>query len=331
MGERALEIKVGAVILAALLVLGGFVLLLGDLGGPSGPRILVDFGFSGAVQAGAPVKVSGVKVGRVDELSFLGGTGGDGVQVRLTLRLDEVARPVLREGARFYVNTQGLLGEYYVEIVPAAQPGPPLAEDKPVRGVDPPRMDMLVQKMYDLLDAASSLLESDDGRVGELIKSSASLAKTLDTALQENQGDVRRAIVGAADSMERAAVILAKTEKAIGDPARIDAIIEDVAHTTHLIDKELPAAMAKVQASLDRLDKATQGIDPNDLAAAIRGAKEATAQVNLLLTDARTVTARVRAGGGTVGKILQDDEIYDDLKELIRDLKQNPWKLVWKQ
>ncbi len=334
MGERALELKVGAVLLAAIVVLGGFVLLLGDLGGPGGPEVMVDFEFSGAIQAGAPVKISGVKVGRVDELRFLGGTEGDGVQVRLILRLEDTAQPVLREGARFYVNTQGLLGEHYLEIVPARTPGAPLPLDKPVRGIDPPRFDLLVQKMYDLLDAASGLLESDDGQVGELIKSSASLAKTLDVTLRENQSDVRRAIAGAADAADRAAAVLDKTSTAIGDPARIDAIIGDVARTTALVDKELPIAMKRVQSSLERLDKVTQGldrIDPAEVAAAVAGAKEATAQVNLLLTDARAITGRVRAGGGTVGRILQDDEIYDDLKEMVRDLKQNPWKLVWKQ
>lgn len=334
MGERALELKVGAVLLAAIVVLGGFVLLLGDLGGPSGPRLRVDFAFSGAIQAGAPVKISGVKVGRVDELQFLGGRQNDGVQVRLILRLEEVARPVLREGARFYVNTQGLLGEYYVEIVPAAQPGAELVEDEPIRGVDPPRFDLLVQKMYDLLDAASGLLESDDGRVSELIRSSASLAKTLDVTLRDNQADLRRAIGAAADATEHAATVLEKTDRAIGDPQRIDAIIGDVGRTTALVDRELPLAMKRVQSALERLDKVTQGldrIDPAEVAAAVAGAKEATTQVNALLSDARAITGRVRSGGGTVGRILQDDEIYDDLKEMVRDLKQNPWKLVWKQ
>jgi phospholipid/cholesterol/gamma-HCH transport system substrate-binding protein len=334
MGERALELKVGAVLLAAIVVLGGFVLLLGDLGGPGGPRVLVDFAFSGAIQAGAPVKISGVKVGRVDELQFLGGTEGDGVQVRLVLRLEERARPALTQGARFYVNTQGLLGEYYVEIVPARAASAALALDQPVRGVDPPRFDLLVQKMYDLLDAASGLMESDDGRVSELIKSGASLAKTLDETLRENRGEVRRALIGAADAAEHASTVLAKADRALGAPERIDTIIGDVSRTTALVDRELPVAMKRVQSSLERLERLTQGldkVDPADLTAAVAGAREATAQVNLLLADARTISARVRAGGGTVGRILQDDELYDDLKELVRDLKQNPWKLVWKQ
>jgi phospholipid/cholesterol/gamma-HCH transport system substrate-binding protein len=38
---------------------------------------------------------------------------------------------------------------------------------------------------------------------------------------------------------------------------------------------------------------------------------------------------KMSRGEGTVGALLQDEEVYDDLKELIRDLKRHPWKLIW--
>jgi len=56
-----------------LVVLAGFVLFLGDVRLESGVNILVEYTFSGAVQPGAPVRVSGVKVGRVDDIEFIGG------------------------------------------------------------------------------------------------------------------------------------------------------------------------------------------------------------------------------------------------------------------
>jgi phospholipid/cholesterol/gamma-HCH transport system substrate-binding protein len=39
----------------------------------------------------------------------------------------------------------------------------------------------------------------------------------------------------------------------------------------------------------------------------------------------------VRKGKGTAGALLVDPQIYDDLKELVRDLKRNPWKFFWKE
>jgi len=39
----------------------------------------------------------------------------------------------------------------------------------------------------------------------------------------------------------------------------------------------------------------------------------------------------IRHGRGTPARCLVDQQIYDDLKELTRDLKRNPWKFFWKE
>jgi phospholipid/cholesterol/gamma-HCH transport system substrate-binding protein len=47
------------------------------------------------------------------------------------------------------------------------------------------------------------------------------------------------------------------------------------------------------------------------------------------LTRVNKIIANMEKGNGTVGQLLSDEEIYDDLKEFIRDLKRHPWKLIW--
>jgi len=46
--------------------------------------------------------------------------------------------------------------------------------------------------------------------------------------------------------------------------------------------------------------------------------------------DAHAIVAHVRRGEGTVGAFLMDEEVYDDVAEMVRDLKHNPWKLFWR-
>ena len=53
------------------------------------------------------------------------------------------------------------------------------------------------------------------------------------------------------------------------------------------------------------------------------------ARADTALADVNGLVGKMKNGEGTVGQMLQDEEIYDDLKELIRDLKQHPWKLIW--
>lgn len=43
------------------------------------------------------------------------------------------------------------------------------------------------------------------------------------------------------------------------------------------------------------------------------------------------ILERMRRGEGTLGKLLTDETVYNDVKELVADLKANPWKLLKKE
>ena len=59
---------------------------------------------------------------------------------------------------------------------------------------------------------------------------------------------------------------------------------------------------------------------------------EATSENALVVSaDAKAMTADIRAGKGTIGGLMSDQEIYDDLKEMLRELKRRPWKIMWKE
>ena len=53
--------------------------------------------------------------------------------------------------------------------------------------------------------------------------------------------------------------------------------------------------------------------------------------VRLAANDAKAISAHVRRGRGSVGALVMDEQLFDDLQELMRDLKHNPWKLFWKE
>jgi phospholipid/cholesterol/gamma-HCH transport system substrate-binding protein len=47
--------------------------------------------------------------------------------------------------------------------------------------------------------------------------------------------------------------------------------------------------------------------------------------------DAADILAHVKRGKGTVGAVVMDEQLYDDLQEMVRDLKHNPWKFFWRE
>src|SRR5260370_30866438 len=123
-GERGLEFKVGLLILISSAILVGFIFILGNFSLRSGFTIYVDYDYIGALQPGAPVKVSGIKVGKVSDVEFVGGKpdpklGGKRVQVRVTAWIEDRVRDSIRGDAEFFINTAGVLGQQYLEILPS--------------------------------------------------------------------------------------------------------------------------------------------------------------------------------------------------------------------
>src|SRR5438067_1979443 len=101
--QRGLELKVGALVVAAAALLVGFLVTLGNVSLAHGWRFFVDFDFSGNIQPGAPVKVSGIKVGKVESVDFWGGKldpqVGRRVQVRLRIWVEDRVRESIRQNA----------------------------------------------------------------------------------------------------------------------------------------------------------------------------------------------------------------------------------------
>ena len=57
---------------------------------------------------------------------------------------------------------------------------------------------------------------------------------------------------------------------------------------------------------------------------------EAMVQLTRLLSQANEVMEKIRQGQGTVGRLLSQDDLYQDLKGLTADLKEHPWKLFFR-
>ena len=54
-------------------------------------------------------------------------------------------------------------------------------------------------------------------------------------------------------------------------------------------------------------------------------------KANATASDAQYMVSQMRKGRGSVGALLMDEQLFDDLQEMVRDLKHNPWKFFWRE
>jgi phospholipid/cholesterol/gamma-HCH transport system substrate-binding protein len=343
MRERSLELKVGMLIVVATAILVAFIFVLGNFSLRSGYHIYVDYDYIGALQPGAPIKVSGIKVGKVSDIEFVGGKEDpklhQRVQVRVTAWVEDRVRDSIRSDAEFFINTAGVLGEQYLEIVPGKDwEHPAIAPDAVLHGPpwvhDPPRTDLVVARLYEVLDGVSSVLHDDRDAIKHLLSNGANAVAEINKLLVERREQLGDLIGSTADVAKEAKVTLSKINAGLGDGKPVANLVADADATLKAAQTSLtqltPPAHAFITDATrvtglvteQRLDKA---IDAADKAASAAGkAGGLIDNVNGMVTD-------LRAGKGTAGALLSKDELYSDLRELIRDLKRNPWKFFWKE
>lgn len=112
MKRFSLEVAVGVFVLAGLCALAYLSIQLGQIQIGKGNTYILTAIFStvAGLQAGAPVEVAGVPVGRVETIDL------EDFEATVTLRLE--MRIQLQEDAIASIKTRGLIGEKYIRITP---------------------------------------------------------------------------------------------------------------------------------------------------------------------------------------------------------------------
>jgi phospholipid/cholesterol/gamma-HCH transport system substrate-binding protein len=342
MRERGLEWKVGILILTSSAILVGFIFVLGNFSLRSGFTIAVDFEYVGSLQPGAPIKVSGIKVGKVEDIELRGGALdpalGKRVQVRVTAWIEDRVRDSIRSDAEFFINTAGVLGEQYLEIVPGKDwDRPPIAPGEVIHDArvhDPPRTDLVVARLYEVLEGVSSVLRDEKTSIKTLLANSASAVSEVNTLLVENRKQIGELVVEAGGVAREAKATLGKVNAGLGDGRAVASLLASADGTLRAAQQSMSSLTPPANALLTDATRVTGLVTEQRIDRALTVAdKAATAagQAGSLIDNVNGLVTDVRAGKGTAGALLSRDELYSDIRELIRDLKRNPWKLFWKE
>jgi phospholipid/cholesterol/gamma-HCH transport system substrate-binding protein len=336
MDERRLEIKVGGLVLVALAGVLGLLFLMGELSLTRGAALQVDFSHTGNVVEGAPVKLGGVAVGRVEEIRLLPDrrdASGNPLPVQMALSVSSEAVGALRTDARVTVATVGPLGEPYLELNPGSARAAALPAGATVRGTDAPRLDIVALQLSSFLDAASRAMEKDPEGLMGLASNLSALSRRLNEVLGENREDVRT-MASELSAASKDLRVLAQSARQMMQPGGSGArLVGDAAAVASVAKRELPGLSQSAGRTLGGLAALTGDLSPQDgerLRAALQSYTAAGAHLEQVTARAERLLARIEAGEGTLGSLQKDPQLYDDLKALITDLRKHPWKVLWK-
>jgi len=343
MRERGLEFKVGLLMLIAMAILVGFIFVLGNFSLRSGFELRLDYDYIGSLQPGAPVKVSGIKVGKVKSIDFIGGAMdpeiNQRVQVRVTVWVEDRVKDSIRSDAEFFINTAGVLGEQYLEIVPGKNwDKPPITANAIIHDEhfvhNPPRTDLVVARLYEVLDGVAAVLRDDREAIKHLLSNSASAIAEINTLLVENKQGIGDLIASAGGLAAEGKTTLAKVNAGLGDGRPIANLLASADGLMGAAKTSLTTLTPTAAAFMTDATRVTGLVTDQRVTSvdkALDSAGLAAGRAATLLDNTNGVVVDIRAGKGTIGSLLSRDELYSDIRELLRDLKRNPWKFFWKE
>jgi phospholipid/cholesterol/gamma-HCH transport system substrate-binding protein len=286
-----LSLVVGAFVLASGIALAITILSLSSQQGVFVDRYRVVGYFenvSGLIP-NAPVWLAGTQVGRVESVDLDVRASG-APAVRVGLQIDTAVRDRIRADSAASIGTIGLLGDRYVEISLGTSDEPPLAEGAEIRTVSPTNLNRVIETGAVALDNISQLagnlnevvarFQSESG--GKGLADSVSAVAGIVTQIQDGSGLLHSLIY---DEYEGSGV--ASIERSL---STFQNILDEVASGEGLLHSLVYEPLTEQDVVLEALD--------------------AGSRLNSIL-------AKIDRGEGTIGLLLNDPTLYEDLKLLI--------------
>lgn len=184
------QTKVGILFLASIVLMVIFAFALGNISPFSSVNELkVAYNFAGGIEVGSPVRVMGIKVGKVRSIKFEPNfkmpTNGEEVKLVITITVSKEAWPTVRSDSRFFINLAGVIGEKFLEISPGSLDHPEFKSGDVVRGEDPPRIDQMISQSYALAGKILEFVNKNEGSVIGTIETLNKLVVNFDKMLKQ--------------------------------------------------------------------------------------------------------------------------------------------------
>jgi phospholipid/cholesterol/gamma-HCH transport system substrate-binding protein len=306
-------VRIGLLLASALVVLMLAIFSLGQEQRFWERRVQYEIHFAraGGLQTGAPVSLTGVTVGAVDDMRFPPEPDARFIQVLVNVRQD--AAPRIREDTVASIRTYGLLGDRYIELSAGSSDSPPLDAGGLIRAIDPVDLETVLGQSGDIVtnvvEVTASLkdvlgtIQRGEGLLGAMVRNRELGEGTL--------ADLRRTMGNVQETTRSLEQILSRVQRGEGLLGQLTAQTRE---TTELL-----ARVNRTAAALDDFSSRLR----DGRGALVRLVEDDAygdrllANLDRAVGDLAAVAAKLEHGEGTLAKLVNDGALYDDTRSLV--------------
>ena len=280
--------KVGLFVFAGLVIIAGLVINFskGVSWFTPGYMVVVKTKNIGGLKPGAPVSISGVPIGSVENVYLT----PDGHAVLIDCRIQK--QYVIHKDAAVEIEQSGFLGDQYVSIIPGEDKGEPIPDRYVLKAREPFNLQEAARSAMGLMSRLETAVDKINGAVTRVDR----------TLLAEGTlNDVTNTINNLRRVSERA-------ERAIGN-------IESAVTNATAPALQAITNLASFSKNLDILATNAQAV----LQANQTNIQASLANLKATTDDARLLTSELQQGKGLLGAVLKDDGLRLEMSDMVRN------------
>jgi phospholipid/cholesterol/gamma-HCH transport system substrate-binding protein len=261
------------------------------------------------LQAGNPVQLNGVDVGRVEEIVLP--EDPSIYQLRIKIAVDSRFGKRVRKDSRARIKTLGLLGDKYVDLTSGSEEVPAVADGGDVQAAQATNVDRLIS--------------SGEDAVVNIVAISVSLARILER-MERGEGVLGQLLAPLPEDLQGKPPLVLSLHQTVENINRVVQSIENGKGPVGrlLNDEDLGT---RVASSVERLEALLARVENADgLAMSLLEDDEMKASFERSLANLETtsqtlsrVTAEVEEGEGLLPRLLNDEEYAEEVMGRLRE------------
>lgn len=288
---------------------------------------------------GAPIRLGGIGVGRVAEYEF-DPQAGNG-RIKIVLLINEEFAPRIKEDAVVSIQTQGLLGDKYLSIDSKFQ-GATLPAGSELKSQESGDLSAVVAKASTIIDngveisaSLKDFLQNFDKETVTALSGGFKSLGALANEIKDGEGLLHRLVFSKKDgdaimsdmkvASDSLSEVLAKVKSGdgllhaliYGDKGTEDLkAFSEAASTIATLSDELTGLLTEIKSGNGVLhtliyEESPEGID------------ETLRKLNETVNNLKVASEALARGSGTIGALLVDSQLYDNLVEVTDGAKRS--------
>jgi phospholipid/cholesterol/gamma-HCH transport system substrate-binding protein len=331
------QLKVGLFVILGLGLTMLAVFFIGDTRGLWQTKVGYRTAFQdvAGLKPGAPVRMGGLDIGAVTHVSHEN-AGDPRVFVALSISKNEAVR--IRADTVARVVNKGLLGDKMIELTVGSPGVPVLDHSQLIASEEPADMFAAANKVAAAAEEAVKGIQPlahalGDPKLAADIQGSLADIHSLLDAIVHGDGTIHRLFYDRREAdqlselLARLDAMSVRVDGALGDVQDVTAHVRQGPGIVHAlvydgeISKNTAGTMAELHEDL-RAIRQGNGL-AHELLYGDSSTQHVMANLNAMSDDLRAVIGDLRRGRGTLGALLVDPTIYEDLKSAIGNVQRN--------